>query len=198
MRKNTWRVRGLSLGLVGCDEQTAQNLEQQCLRLGMKTRRLAAFSLESDSTQVDALIFDSDNPDVNGGDALSWPALPRIALLGNETPSRLQWVIAQGIDGHMRKPVRYDGLLTAVSLALHNWQNRQSLEASIQKMEERLKARRFVFSAQLLLMRHFALDENSAYSRLRTLAMEQQKTVEQFSIELVSQPEIQLGALGGK
>lgn len=198
MRKNTWRVRGLSLGLVGCDEQTAQNLEQQCLRLGMKTRRLAVSSLESHSAQVDALIFDSDNPDLNGGDAFPWPALPRIALLGNETPSRLQWVIALGIDGHMRKPVRYDGLLTAVSLALHNWQHRQLLEASVQKMEERLKARRFVFSAQLLLMRHFTLDENSAYSRLRTLAMEQQKTVEQFSIELVSQPEIQLGALNGK
>lgn len=196
MKKNTWRVRGITLGLIGCDELTIKNLEQQCRRLGMKTQIFTNFIDPAQFSEADALIFDSDNPSLCAEfSQLPWPELPKIALLGNETPSRLQWVIAQEIDGHMRKPVRYDGLLTAVSLALSHYQTRLALVTKLQKMEERIKARRFVFSAQLRLMQHLGLDENGSYERLRSLAMDQQKTVEQFSLELMSQQEPRLGQL---
>lgn len=60
--ENTWRVRGITLGLIGCDELTIKNLEQQCRRLGMKTQIFTNFIDPAQFYEADALIFDSDNP----------------------------------------------------------------------------------------------------------------------------------------
>ena len=189
MARSGVRVRGLRVAVIGCDDRDAGHLEQQFRRLGVLGEFHA--DLPADGLDgVDMVLFDGDNTTLSHPDrVLNWPALPRIVLTGVETPSRLQWIIDQHISAYLRKPVRFDGVMTALSLARSFWERDAALLDRIQRLEERLKIRRFLFSAQLLVMREFALGEDDAYALLRSLAMRQQKTVEHFSLDLLARPD---------
>lgn len=190
MRPDKIRLRGLHACVIGCDRRDTQNLQQQLTRLGMEVAFFAEFPAQSAFTHADVLLFDGDNPALfHPTDRLAWPALPKIALTMMETPSRLQWIVDQQIAGYLRKPVRSDGVMTALMLALHSWHQRCQLEQQMKRQEERLKARRYVFSVQLLLMQSLALDEPAAWSLMRTLAMQQQKTIEQYSVDALAHPQ---------
>ena len=188
-RKNV-QMRGLKVCVIGCADRDSHHLEQQFSRMGIQGEFCAAFPTEAQLVGQQLLVFDGDNPALfHPTDRLAWPALPKIALSMKETPSRLQWIVDQQIAGYLRKPVRSDGVMTALMLALHGWHQRCQLEQQIKRQEERLKARRYVFSTQLLLMQSLALDEAAAYSLMRTLAMQQQKTIEQYSCDVLAHPQ---------
>lgn len=190
MRPDKIRLRGLRACVIGCDRRDAQNLQLQLTRLGMAAAFYDEFPSQAAFDSADVVLFDGDNPALfHPTDRLAWPALPKIALSMMETPSRLQWIVDQQIAGYLRKPVRSDGVMTALMLALHGWHQRCQLEQQIKRQEERLKARRYVFSTQLLLMQSLALDEAAAYSLMRTLAMQQQKTIEQYSCDVLAHPQ---------
>ncbi|MCU5773652.1 ANTAR domain-containing protein [Erwiniaceae bacterium BAC15a-03b] len=181
------RMRGLKVCAIGCDGRDAQHLQQQFARLGVEASFHEHFPPPAAFEGQQLVIFDGDNSQLfHPTHRLPWPELPKIVLTAMETPSRLQWIIEQQISGYMRKPVRFDGVMTAFTLALASDARQQELTAQLQRQEERLKARRFLFSAQLLLMQQLELDEDSAYSLLRRMAMQQQKTVEHFSIDLLA------------
>lgn len=190
MRPDKIRLRGLRACIIGCERRDAQNVQLQLTRLGMETEFFAEFPPESAFANADVILFDGDSPLLfHPTNRLPWPVLPKIALTMMETPSRLQWIVEQQIAGYLRKPVRSDGVMTALMLALHNWHQQSQLAQQIRRQEERLKARRFVFAAQLLLMESLKLDEAAAYSLMRTLAMQQQKTIEQYSCDALAHPQ---------
>ncbi|MFP1677211.1 ANTAR domain-containing response regulator [Alloalcanivorax sp. C16-2] len=184
------RVRGLRLLVIACDGRDARHLEQQFRRLGVEGRFYDDLPDEQSCEDADMVLFDGDSPVLSHPDReLTWPALPLIVLTGVEAPSRLQWIIRQAPSAYLRKPVRFDGVMTALTLARAAADQRQGLEVRIERLEERLRIRRFLFSAQLLLMKTFDLGEDDAYALLRSLAMNQQKTVEHFSLDLLARPE---------
>lgn len=141
-------------------------------------------------------MFDGDNSTLfHPTNPLPWPALPKIALTAIETPSRLQWIAEQKIDSYMRKPVRFDGVMTAFTLALYHAAHINQLEAQLRRQEERLRARKFLFSAQLRVMSALRLEEDDAYSLLRRASMAQHMTIENLSCELLNNTESWLNRL---
>jgi len=112
--------------------------------------------------------------------------------VGSEAPSRLDWILSRDICAFLIKPVRSVGVLTALAVACREFQRRQALDLRLARLEERLRARRFVVSAQLALMRDHGLSEADAFARLRRLAMERRTTIEHVSVGLAA-----LGAQAG-
>ncbi|TCV98375.1 ANTAR domain-containing response regulator [Biostraticola tofi] len=181
------RIAGLKVGAIGCNGRDRQHLQQQFARLGVAACFYDDFPPPAAFDGLQLIVFDGDNPQLfHPSHRLPWPELPKIVLTAMETPSRLQWIIQQQISGYLRKPVRSDGVMTALTLALAFDARQQALTAQLQQQDERLKARRFLFAAQLCLMQHLALGEEGAYRLLRRMAMRQQKTIEHCSIDLLA------------
>ena len=187
-RKNV-QMRGLKVCVIGCSDRDNHHLAQQFSRIGIEGLFCAAFPDESQLADQQLLVFDGDNSTLfHPTNLLPWPALPKIALTAIETPSRLQWIAEQKIDSYMRKPVRFDGVMTAFTLALNHAAHINQLEAQLRRQEERLRARKFLFSA-------LRLEEDDAYSLLRRASMAQHMTIENLSCELLNDTEFWLNRL---
>ncbi|MDI9222816.1 ANTAR domain-containing protein [Pantoea sp. EA-12] len=184
-RKNV-QMRGLKVGVIGCSDRDNQHLAQQFTRMGIVGAFFSIFPSETQLVEQQLLVFDGDNPALfHPTHKLPWPALPKIALTAMETPSRLQWITEQRIDSYMRKPVRFDGVMTAFTLALDSAARISQLETQLKRQEERLRARKHLFSAQILVMNELQLGEDDAYNLLRRAAMDQHMTIEHLSCQLL-------------
>lgn len=184
-RKNV-QMRGLRVGVIGCSERDNQHLGQQFTRMGIFGEFYSHFPTEAQLAAQQLLVFDGDNPALfHPTNTLPWPALPKIALTAMETPSRLQWITEQRIDSYMRKPVRFDGVMTAFTLALDSAARINQLETQLKRQEERLRARKYLFSAQILVMKELLPGEDDAYNLLRRAAMDQHMTIEHLSRQLL-------------
>jgi AmiR/NasT family two-component response regulator len=187
VKKAALSLRGLKICVLYCESRDQANLEQQFRRLGVEATFLGALGDAAALGGFDTLMFDSDHASVAlHGREISWPDIPRIAILGTETPSRLLWILDQGVSGYLRKPVRYEGVLSACVLACDNHHQHRALRERIEQLEARIKARKFVFSAQLMLMRDHGLSEDDAYKALRSLAMTRQVSLERVCTDLLA------------
>ncbi|MFT4437788.1 ANTAR domain-containing response regulator [Caballeronia sp. 15715] len=187
MKKTTLSLRGKRICALYCESKDQVNLEQQLRRQGAEVDFFNFFPEPLTLIAFDFIVFDGDHASLqNHGKELPWPDVPRIAILGTETPSRLQWIIEQDVAGYMRKPIRYDGVLSACVLAENSHVARRYLQTRVGQLEERVKARRFVISAQLQLMKERQINEQDAYAALRTLAMKRHISLEEISIDLLS------------
>ncbi len=185
-RKNV-QMRGLKVCVIGCADRDSHHLEQQFSRMGIQGEFCAAFPTEAQLVGQQLLVFDGDDPALfHPTNKLPWPALPKIALTAMETPSRLQWITEQKIDSYMRKPVRFDGVMTAFTLALESATRFAQLEQQLKRQEERLRARKYLFSAQIQVMQALQLGEDDAYNLLRLAAMAQHMTIENLSCEFLN------------
>ncbi|UZH01694.1 ANTAR domain-containing protein [Pantoea anthophila] len=194
-RKNV-QMRGLKVCVIGCSDRDNHHLTQQFSRIGIEGLFCTVFPDESQLADQQLLVFDGDNSSLfHPTNPLPWPALPKVALTAIETPSRLQWIAEQKIDSYMRKPVRFDGVMTAFTLALNHAAHISQLDAQLRRQEERLRARKFLFSAQLRVMNALGLDEDDAYSLLRRASMAQHMTIENLSCALLNDTEAWLSRL---
>lgn len=189
-------VRGLKIALFGCSPRDEKHLLLQFQRLGIHGRSFGDFHDDVFRDRYDSVIFDSDNSvlikQIGQG---TWPTLPKIALMGLETPSRLSWVIDQAVDGWLRKPVRTDGILSTIILARHHFERHQAQLDALRQQDIRIRSRRFLLSAQLSLIQEFNYSEQQSYELLRRLATEQRQTVEEFCIVFLSRRQEWLGRL---
>jgi len=183
VQKKRLIVRGLKIALFGCSPRDEKHLLLQFQRLGIQGNSFGDFHYDVFSEPYDGVIFDSDNSQlIRQISQSSWPELPKIALMGLETPSRLAWVIDQEVDGCLRKPVKTDGILSTIILARHHFERQRAHKDTLQQQELRIRSRRFLLSAQLSLIQELKCSEQQSYELLRRLATEQQQTVEEFSI----------------
>lgn len=178
--------------VIGCSERYNHHLAQQFSCIGIEGLFCVVFPDESQLAEQQLLVFDGDSSTLfHPTNQLPWPALPKIALTAIETPSRLQWIAWQKIDSYMRKPVRFDGVMTAFTLALNHAAHINRLEAQLRRQAERLRACKFLFSVMHVLR----LEEDDAYSLLRRASMPQHMTIENLSCELLNDTESWLNRL---
>jgi AmiR/NasT family two-component response regulator len=65
-------------------------------------------------------------------------------------------------------------------------QRRSEEAAHIERLEDRVRSRRIVFSAILQLMRVRGLSEEDAFALIRRTAMQHRTTIEQLSAEIIA------------
>jgi AmiR/NasT family two-component response regulator len=177
--------RGRRALLLHKPDRDRQVLESQLTRLGM----LVDCRTAADPSQwplVDLCLFEAD---ANKRHIFPWasgePDIPLIALIGSETPERIQWSLAQGVSAFLVKPVRSSGTYLALMQAEHNFARNSRVLAEINELRERVKSRRIVFKALLKIMKLWAIDEDQAFDRLRSVSMQRSVSVEELCVSIL-------------
>lgn len=135
----------------------------------------------------DIVLFDADmGHESQFGWAPGEAPMPTIALIGSEAPGRLAWAIAQGADAHLLKPVGSAGVFSAIVMAAAAHGRRQALTREADVLQARLARRECVAAATALLMLSENLDAGAAYRRLRLLAMDARRTIEDMSEQMLA------------
>jgi AmiR/NasT family two-component response regulator len=186
-RPSPFSVRGRHALMIMRDDRDISILRRQLSRLGMSVTASDPEPPVIPSSGVDVIILDADSIPIRPD---STPQLttnvPVIALIGTETPSRLKWLLDLQPASFLIKPLRSAGLYTALVVAFDCAQRRSDEAAHVEKLEDRIRARRVVFGAVLQLMRSHGLCEDDAFALIRQTAMRHRTTVEQLSADIIA------------
>jgi AmiR/NasT family two-component response regulator len=111
--------------------------------------------------------------------------LPIVAVIGHETPSRLLRVVEIAASAFLVKPVRAQGVFSAIFVAVNGHRRLTGLQAQLAAMTSRHAARRHVIKAVVALMQRHGVDDEEAFRILRRESMARRITVEEFSQQLI-------------
>jgi AmiR/NasT family two-component response regulator len=186
-RPSPFSVRGRRALLVMRDEREISIMRRQLDRLGMTISELDPADPRSPAEVVDVIVLDADIIPIKSDMAAVWNTdTPIIALVGTETPSRLKWLLDLQPASFLIKPLRSAGLYTALVVAFDCAQRRNDELTRTERLEERVRARRIVSAAVLLVMRSQDISESDAFALIRRTAMRQRVTIEQLSADVVA------------
>jgi AmiR/NasT family two-component response regulator len=110
---------------------------------------------------------------------------PVVAVIGHETPSRLLRVVEMAASAFLIKPVRAQGVFSAVFVAVNGHRRLAGLQARLAATTSRHAARRHVIKAVVMLMQRHGIDDDEAFAMLRGESMARRITVEELSCQLV-------------
>jgi AmiR/NasT family two-component response regulator len=193
IRPSPFSVRGRRALALVRDERDLSVLRGQLERLGMIFEFGEIDEARSSSNPADVVILDADIVPV-GFDfsKVAKADTPVIALVGTETPSRLKSLLDLEPACFLIKPLRSAGLYAAIVFGFDRAQKTADASRRIVRLEERVRARRVVLSATLLVMRRFDLSEPDAFALIRRSAMQKRFTIEQLSADIVATGNIPL------
>jgi AmiR/NasT family two-component response regulator len=178
-------VRGRRALTLVRDAREMAVVRRQLERLGMIVVEPDPGLSGSPGEPVDLVILDADALSVDQRPSPPMTA-PVIVLVGTETPSRLKFLLEMEPASFLVKPLRSAGLYTAIVFALDRAQKEGQTARRIERLEERVRARRIVLAAIIEIMRRHALSEGDAFALIRRAAMVQRTTVERLSAEIAS------------
>jgi AmiR/NasT family two-component response regulator len=136
----------------------------------------------SQCQSADILFFDADQGyAVEHEEALRSLDLPVVAVIGSETPSRLEAMLACEPSAYLVKPVRPTGIYSSIAIAMHQFAALRLLRHRLGAAEERLRSRRILFSAVLRVMHEARVGEVEAFRILQRAAMSRRLTIEALS-----------------
>jgi AmiR/NasT family two-component response regulator len=184
------QCRGLLAQIDITNQRIAQNVFHcilQLNRLGMSVAETDPKHMVDLKVPADVTVLDADSIPIKSDAA---PALkmnvPVIALIGTETPSRLKWLLDHRPASFLIKPLQSAGLYTALVVAFDCAQRRSEEAVHIERLKDRIRSRRIVFSAVPKLMRAHGLSEEDAFTLIRQTAMRHRTTIEQLSAEIIA------------
>jgi AmiR/NasT family two-component response regulator len=186
-KPSPFSVRGRHALLIVRDEREISIIRRQLNRLGMSITESDPTKLAPPDDPADVVVLDADSIPIKSDPTPAWKLnTPVIALIGTETPSRLKWLLDLQPASFLVKPLRSAGLYTALVVAFDCAQRRIGEAAYVEKLEDRIRSRRIVFSAVLQVMRVHALSEDDAFALIRQTAMRHRTTIEQLSAEIIT------------
>jgi AmiR/NasT family two-component response regulator len=185
-KPSPFSVRGRRALMVMRDAREIAIVRRQLHRLGLAVSEHDPAQAPPDES-VDVVVMDADAIPIKSDLATAWrTGVPIIALIGTETPSRLKWVLDLKPASFLVKPLRSAGLYTALVIAFDFAQRRLDEAAHIERLEDRIRSRRVVFSAVLQIMRGHSMSETEAFGMIRQTAMRHRTTIEQLSADIVA------------
>lgn len=185
----TQNFRGLHALVVHADDANRRALVAILGKLGLTVTAKEVATAE-ELMSCDLMLIDADE----GMEAVpeseaqqpGLQAVPCIALIGNEAPSRLARVVRRRCDSHILKPIRNSGVYAAVLLAVNSHELRQEAAREIETLRKRLAGRRVVTQAVFAIMKQHRLDQDAAYELLRADAMNRRLPIDQIARERIS------------
>lgn len=185
--------RGLVAGLVMPAGRNREVLDDTLGRLGLCVLALDPCQAiaADDAAPLDLLIVDNDLPEATAAAAAiaAARALPIIAVIGLETPSRLQRALELEPLAMLAKPIRASGVYSAIYVAVNGHRRVQEQRQRLAELEARHAARRIVLKAVLCLMERHGCGDDHAFRLLRMESMRQRIALEQLAARVVAEGE---------
>lgn len=110
---------------------------------------------------------------------------PIIVVLTQEEHHVLSEVIKEDPQHVILYPCRVHEMVAAILLAEHRYTRESENSQQIQRLEEELKTRKFIFQAMLLLIQQRGFTEQSAYAALRRQAMSTRKSLRRVAQDVL-------------
>ena len=162
-------------------------LKTQLEVLGLRVTAEDALAQPPQWEGVDIFFFDADTGYVAGSDeAPPELDLPTVALIGSETPGRLESMLARQPSAYLMKPIRSTGIYSSLAIAMHQFSVIQTMRRKLASAEERLRSRRILFSAVLRIMDQSHVGEAEAFRLLQRTAMSQRVTIEVLAARILA------------
>jgi AmiR/NasT family two-component response regulator len=183
-KPSSFSLRGRKALVAIKDERDRSIVARQFERLGIE-----ALTWQPDGAPdciADIVLIDDDFLPLDPAAQRACLCSPVIALLGTETPSRLKLVLDLDPASFLVKPLRSAGIYAALVMAFERAERTNDLKQQIGKLDERLRSRRVVLAAVLSVMHTHGKNEPDAFAMIRRSAMQQRKTIEEISAEIVS------------
>ncbi|TNC48450.1 ANTAR domain-containing protein [Rubellimicrobium rubrum] len=166
---------------------TVQALVRQLSAIGLQAESHWP-DLPSSALGADFIFFDVD---MGHDEQFPWKPgqapMPMIALIGSETPGRVEWALGMGADAQILKPVGDSGVYSALLIARAGFEARKALASEIDGLRARLAERQTVIRAVTILS--VGQDDEAAYAELRRLAMSWRVTIEEAAARVVANGE---------
>lgn len=160
---------------------------RQLRQIGMTTDVLwPDLPASIDITNYAVMFFDADR----GHDSqFPWgrgeAPMPTVALIGSETPGRIQWAMHRGADAHLLKPIGSGGIYSAMLIANHAFEQRRQLKGEIEGLRHRLSRREELAAATAQIMTARNISATEAYKALRLMAMSERLSIEDMAARLI-------------
>lgn len=126
----------------------------------------------------DIVFFDADEEPGPAFADKAMTAVPCVAVIGHEAPSRLVRVVRRRCASHLMKPVRPAGVYTALVLALNEQRARARHADERAALSNKVDGRRFVTKAIVRIMQEEGIDDDEAFRRLRMESMRRRVSIE--------------------
>jgi response regulator NasT len=110
---------------------------------------------------------------------------PIIVVLIQEEYHVLSEVINEDAHHVILYPWRMPEMVAAIQLAEHRYTRESENYQQIQRLEEELKTRKFIFQAMLTLIQQRGFTEQSAYAALRRQAMSTRKSLRRIAQDVL-------------
>lgn len=137
------------------------------------------------SRQPDLLIIDSVVPGMDGLEVARIlhedKLAPVVVLVSSMSPGLLDKAKEARVSALLTKPVDETALLSAVELALANYQEIVKLENQVQELKEALETRKLIERAKGILMETMGLSEAEAFRRMQKSSMNKRISMRQVA-----------------
>ncbi|HEX7435823.1 MAG TPA: ANTAR domain-containing protein [Caldimonas sp.] len=144
--------------------------------------------------QPDVVIVDTDSPtrDTLENLATLSSSNPRPVVVFTEDGSQgpMQSALRAGVSAYVIAGLQPERLEPVLQVAIARFEQEAALRAQLGKAEQQLAARKVIERAKGVLMAEAGLDEDSAYKRLRKLAMDRGKRLVEVAESVIEAQEL--------
>jgi AmiR/NasT family two-component response regulator len=177
--------RNMHALVVHPDDNDRRLLEARLRRLGLAVHCLDEAPPAVVASQADVIFFDVDTGIDGQFEGLS-PGVKLVALVGAETPGRLEWMLAQEPGAWLMKPIRSSGIYTALAVAFHRFKQQQDVGRYVERLRFRARGRDPVDAAVAQIMQRNGCSEDMAFGILRKQAMDSRLSLIALSESLLA------------
>ena len=163
--------RNLHALVVHPDDNDRRLLDARLRRLGLAVHCLDEMPPAEVASHADIVFFDVDTG-IDGQFEGLPPAVKLVALVGAETPGRLEWMLAQEPGAWLMKPIRSNGVYTALAVAFHRCKQQQDAGRYVERLRFRARGRDPIDAAVAQIMQRSGCSEGMAFGILRKQAMD--------------------------
>src|SRR4029078_8132057 len=190
MTRPIQNFRGCAALLVMAEDRNAQALKVTLGKLGITPHHFdpqgSAADLKSGTAGADVAFIDTDTLDAQFVPVIAGLARPVVAVIGIESPSRLQRAFDIEPSAVLMKPVKSNGVYTSLYFAFNERQRRQQLLGKLSTIQDRQGPRRIVVKAILHLMHSYGFNDEEAYRHLRKESMSKRISVEELAAQILT------------
>jgi response regulator NasT len=140
-----------------CAAQTGRELVQACQK-----------------SRPDLVITDIKMPDLDGIDAISEigrrDPIPAILVSAYHDPELIERTKGEQVLAYLVKPIKQADLEVAIGLAMHRFDEFQTLRKEAGELRQALADRKIIERAKGILMKRAGVDEEEAFRRIQKLA----------------------------
>ncbi|MCH2191855.1 MAG: ANTAR domain-containing protein [Gammaproteobacteria bacterium] len=115
---------------------------------------------------------------------------PVLLVAQQHAPESFARIVGAGISSYIVDDISAHRLPLILELAIERFQQMRSLNEELDAAKERLYERKLIEKAKGILMEQKSLSESEAYTQMRSLAMNQGKSMKDLSAQIISVVEL--------